>query len=362
MAQPAVAIGTVLAVPLDDGRWTACQVVGAHEATPCIVHLRWVGDAPPALDALREVPALRIDHHSWPGQLAYHYVEAGPPPPELRVLGLAPVREVGECVAHGSWTGMGLQIGLQARWDALPEDVRRAYKEAPEGDEIELDLGSATSTVRLTTPRISVADGDAPTRWAELDRLPHLTELAYRGRDPAVLAYVRGRPLIGTLAWMAHGQRAIDVRGTNLRELAVEVTAPLTLTLPREVRQLRVSGDPSLLTCVQPGDGRALTLAINAPTGPLGVRGLPALRALEITNVATVEVAPLVAHPELARLELHGELVRVPDIAALAALRRLETLQLFHAYGIDAAAVPIAAQAWPALTRVSIDGYRKADA
>ncbi len=357
----------MLAIPLDDGRWTACQVVPTSGPTPCVASLRWVGAAPPSLAELADAPYLRVDHHNWKGALQWHHVEATPPPGDFRVIGVRSAADLGPCSAHGSWRGFGLHVALQARWDALPEAVRRAYKAAPQGPgtEIELDLGTARRQVRVATSRIDVADGDAPVRWAELDRLPHLTELSYAGVDDQVLAYVRGRPLIGTLSWSRHGRSAIDLRGTNLLEVAVEVVAPLTLTLPREIRELRVSGDASLLTVVQPGDGRALSVSVGpAADGRthLPVRGLPALRALRVVNAATIEVAPLVAHPALTHLYLHGTAVRIPDVEALAALPALRTLELIHCYGIDAARVPIAAAAWPALERASVDGYRKPDA
>ncbi|MBK9032677.1 MAG: hypothetical protein IPL61_15620 [Myxococcales bacterium] len=364
---PSVAIGTVLAIPLDDGRWTACHVVGAADGRPCVAGLRWIGDAAPTLDDLRDVPYLRIDHHNWKGALDWHHVEATPPPPSFHAVGVRPVADLGACNSYGGWSSFGLQIRLQARWDALPEAARRAYKAAPmgPGTDLELDLGSSRRVVRVGCSDLYLVDGDAPVRWAELDRLPRLTKLGYAGADARVLDYVRGRPMIGELSWSRHGRAAIDLRGTNLTEVSVDVAAPLTLTLPRAIRALSVSGDARLLTVVQPGDGVALDVTIGpGPDGQprLPVRGLPALRSLRLVNAATIEVAPLVAHPGLAGLYLHGTAVRIPDIEALAGLPGLRRLELVHCYGVDAARVPVAAQAWPALAYASVDGYRKPDA
>src|SRR5262249_3833827 len=136
------------------------------------------------------------------------------------------------------------------------------------------------------------------------------------------------------------------------------VTAPLLLMLPRQVGGLRVSGDASLLTVVQPGDGQSLSLTVLGHSR-LPVQGLPALRTLEIFNASSIEVARLRAHVGLRRLKLHGDVVRVPDVERLADLPELRVLELYHCYGVDAARMPVAKGAWRHLERASVDGYRK---
>ncbi|MGZ3422622.1 MAG: hypothetical protein ACXVEE_32460 [Polyangiales bacterium] len=335
--------GTVIAVPLDDGRWTACQILGSSGDRPLVVDLHWIGDEPPTLERLREAPLLRIDHHNWNGHVSARHVESAPPPSHWRVLGTLPVREI-ESSAFGAWGGVGSQIRLQARWDRLPENVRRAYK-----------TGNGASVVRVA---------ESEVRWSDLEQMPRLTELALAGRGEGLLDWLHSHPLVGKLSWTGHGRDAIDLRETNLLEVHVEVVAPLVLTLPRDVSELRVSGDASLLTVVHPGDGRALSLTLlrESRDSQLPVQGLPALRTLEIVNASSVVVAPLRAHADLRHLKLHGDVVRVPDVERLADLRELRVLELFHCYGVDAARMPVAAEAWPHLERASVDGHRRADA
>src|SRR5690349_5567887 len=119
-------VGTLLAIPLLDGRWTACQIVGASEKDLTIADLNWIGEDPPNVAQLRKAPVLRVDHHNWSGAMQWVRV-SGPVPPEFRVVGVLPPPALGECKAYGGWGGVGLQIHLQARWDALPEATRRAY-------------------------------------------------------------------------------------------------------------------------------------------------------------------------------------------------------------------------------------------
>src|SRR5262245_47867799 len=116
--------GTVFAIPLADGQWTACQVVRIGEGTagPCVVSLRWIGDARPALADLRDAAPLRLDHHRWKGTPDWCHVGGAPVPPSYVELGVLPPPDLGECPAYGGWTG-GLHIRLQATWDALPAAV-----------------------------------------------------------------------------------------------------------------------------------------------------------------------------------------------------------------------------------------------
>ena len=352
--------GTLLAIPLLDGRWTACQIVGASEKDFTVADLNWLGEEPPSVAQLRKAAVLRVDHHNWSGAVQWQRV-AGPPPPEFRIVGVLPPLMKGECNSYGSWLGLGLQIHLQARWDALPEKIRRAYKAAPQGPgtEITLDLGATRQEVRAATSQIAL-EGDV--RWGELYRLARLTDVSFTGNDSKVLDFVRSHPLISTLSWRGHGRSAIDLRDTNLTEVRVFVDSPLTQTLSPDVSSLSVSGDASQLTVVQPGDGRALSLMVNGGS-PLGVTGLRALHSLEVVNATSVEVAPIArAHPSLSRLKVHGQAVQVPDFGTLGALRELRVLELFGCYGIEVDQVPVAAEAWPQLQRIAVDGFHKVDA
>ncbi len=357
-------VGEVFAVPLDDGRFTACQILAIDAEGPIVADLRWIGAVAPALDALRETPLLQADHHSWRGEIAWRrVVPASLPPVTWRSLGVLPVSTQAVCNSYAGWRNVGREIVAQARWDALPEAARRAYKATPYPSRaaIELDLGATKLTMRTHASSAKLSSGDASVRWSELDRLPRLSEIDYAGTDGALLEYVCARPMIDTLGWSGHGRAELDLRGTNLVEVRTSVDAPLRLLLPSGVRALRVTGDPSLLTVVHPTDGRTLELELYGDVrgAPLGI---PALRHLSIVLARRVAIAPLLAFPALTHLRVHGEVVEVPDPEQLAGLRALRQLAVFQCYRLDVAKLPRAAEAWPDLERVSIDGFRKVDA
>jgi hypothetical protein len=361
-ADGSIAIGTVFAVPLPPGRWTACQIVGAGADGLVVADLHVVGDAPPTLDALADVPILRVDHHAWEGEIQVRNVPPSSPPAGFRALGVAPPRAVRKCIAFGSWGNVGGAIELQARWDALPAAVRARYKATKSGTsrEVTFDLGDGPRKERADTWRLDVVEGAAPVRFEALDALPHLTDLGFEGRGTGLIEALVARPLIHALSWSGHGRSEIDLSATRLLEVGVQATGPLRLVLPETVRELRLSGDASAVTVSVPGDGRAVSLMIAGDAHPTA-KGLPELEGLSIVNADAIEAARLAAHPGLRRLELHGENVSVPDVERLADLRALEVLSIVGGYRVDAAKLPRARDAWPALAHVNIDGFRKAD-
>ncbi|MCB9574360.1 MAG: hypothetical protein H6709_19950 [Kofleriaceae bacterium] len=360
----------MLAVPLGDDRWTACQVVAVDDGGPVALSLQWLGDVRPTLDDVRDAPPLRVDHHAWDGDLAWRHVTPAPPSTFVP-LGALPVPPgLGACNAHGSWDGVGGEIGGQARWLALPAAARAAYKAAHRRrDDVTLDLGALTVTARADRARLHVDAAALPPgtalRWAGLDDLGCLTELDYDGDDPGVIGHLRARPMIAELSWSAHGQATIDLRELTITTFATTLAAPLTLHLPPSVTTLRVRGDARHLTCHQAGDGRRLELWVGPDDDgrlALPAGGLARLDALHVWGARRVDAAAIATWTALTRLHVHGDAVTLDGVERLAALTALRRLELIHCYGLDAAAFPAAATAWPALTSASIDGHRKADA
>src|SRR5262249_47605319 len=87
-----------------------CALVGAAA---------WIGTAPPdpADPHLRSL--LRLEHHSWGGQLEVNWV-GEPPPATFRPLGMIePSRQEQrlECHSFGGWENFPVQVLLQWRWD-----------------------------------------------------------------------------------------------------------------------------------------------------------------------------------------------------------------------------------------------------
>jgi hypothetical protein len=129
-----LAPGAHFAMPLADGRWGACRVLAARGAKGVLVeNLDWLGPVRPALDDLRGVKALVLDHHAWCSQPNRMLVDE-PPPPTFEPLGVVEPsadERATKCGSWGSWEALALHTVLQWRWHhdrkaLLAEEAREA--------------------------------------------------------------------------------------------------------------------------------------------------------------------------------------------------------------------------------------------
>ena len=121
-------------------RYTACQV--AYIAPPdsvskqpwaVVLSLDWVGDAPLTAEELPQLRPLYKDFMYWSRDLHLLRVPVEVPP-QYTLVGTLPPFTDQPCCSYGGWSD-GHDVYLQIRWQAIPEERRRAFKEAMESDE-----------------------------------------------------------------------------------------------------------------------------------------------------------------------------------------------------------------------------------
>jgi hypothetical protein len=144
--------GDAFALPMEDGRWAACHVLGksADPFGALVLSCAWVGNAPPedplAVEGLRT--PLVLTHHHWEDVNHLSWVDE-PVPAEAVPLGKLPLSEaeksLREEASHCGWAGWGsfqIQPLLQWRWDhdraaVLAEDERETQRQAAARQEAE---------------------------------------------------------------------------------------------------------------------------------------------------------------------------------------------------------------------------------
>jgi hypothetical protein len=236
---------------------------------------------------------------------------------------------------------------------------------------VELRLDGRPSTARAESWRLTLGpapagesmihlqlDPAAPVEWAELDRLPELTELSYAGADAGFEAYVCTRPRLRTLTMTKHGRATIDLRASRVGAFSCDLPgAPLTLHLPESVQKLTLFGPGSVggvtVTGVRPGI--EVSFAGAAPPEPGLVAGLERAGEVACCNVRSLSARALAGYREAASLRFVriGEL---RELDALAGLPRLAELSFHDCYRLaDLAALP-------ALRELRAVGVRKPDA
>jgi len=342
--------GTVFAVPLDDGRFTALQWIRMTADHSEIVELDWLGEAPPTLADLEDARPLVLSHHSWNGRIEHRLASPAAPPATMIAIGVLSPPVLPPPGTYGGWPDGWAQIVAQREWETeIPEADRRAYKESP----------VKTARVALGEKARPLASG-APVAWREIAEMGRLSELEIHGDPDGLVEFLRSRPLIGQLRWAGHGRTRIDLSRTRVRELTLDVVGPLEAILPDSIRALSVEGDVKALTIRQSYEGARMGLSvIGSPELP---RGLQRLKRFSANTCGVVDIGALAeAFPALASVSVHGPATRVKGIERLADLQNLRTLALYGCYELDAAKLPPASR-MPRLEAVVIGGHVKDDA
>ena len=220
-------------------RYTACQVAYiappdtvSKESWAVILSLDWVGDSPLTVEELSHLRPLYKDFMYWSRDLHLLRVPLEVPP-QYKLVGTLPPFTDQPCRSYGGWND-GYEVYLQMRWQAIPEKRRRAFKEAMESDEV-TEIGGIP--VKVSSHRVN--DQYAPFDSAlELKALPCLSELICQRWHPDLLEFLRGNPFISELTLLNHGQRTLDLRGTSIRKLMLDMTGLEELWLCEGTEQL----------------------------------------------------------------------------------------------------------------------------
>jgi hypothetical protein len=158
----------------------------------------------------------------------------------------------------------------------------------------------------------------------------------------------------------------VDLRATHLTDVHLGGDGLATAWLPAGVLSCEVTTGAGVqagalrVHAEEAGRWVRLTLTSPEPRIPDGLRGV---RQVMLNVAGALTVTSLLDAPELEQLSVRW---RKPpgtlnDAGALAQLRRLYTVDLHDAYGLDVPALPEPAS-WPMLQRFSVHGLRSSDA
>ena len=206
-------------------RYTACQVAYiappdtvSKESWAVVLSLDWVGDAPLTAEELPHLRPLYKDFMYWSRDLHLLRVPLEVPP-QYKLVGTLPSFTDQPCRSYGGWSD-GYDVYLQIRWQAIPEERRRAFKEAAESDGV-TEIGGIP--VKVSSHRIM--DQHEPFDSAlELRALPCLSDLICERWHPDLLEFLRETPFVDEVTLLNHGQRTLDLRGTSIRKLMLDMT------------------------------------------------------------------------------------------------------------------------------------------
>ena len=322
-------------------RYTACQV--AYIAPPdgvskqswaVILSLDWVGDAPLKAEELSHLRPLYKDFMYWLRDLHLLRVPEEVPS-QYTLVGTLPPFTDQPCHSYGGWND-GYDVYLQLRWQAIPEERRKAFKEAMASD-AETNFGS--NLVKISSHR--VMDKYTPFGSAlELEVLPCLTDIICEQWHPDLIEFLLGNPFIHELTLMNHGQRTLDLRGTSVRKLMLDMTGLEELWLGEETEQLLFQNEGANDCIIHAsGAGNGLTIQFIGEYRPhpelSGLWGLHGIRLKDFDLNALSAV-----HSRLKELRLWGAPGNLKNFSSVREFRELTNFSTFDLFGFGAADIP----------------------
>ena len=195
--------------------------------------------------------------------------------------------------------------------------------------------------IQLKVNNHRVMDQYAPFDSAlELKALPCLSELICQRWHPDLLEFLRESPFVDEVTLLNHGQRTLDLRGTSIRKLMLDMTGLEELWLCEGTELLLFQNKgPDACAIHAPEDGSGLTLQFIGEYRPH--TELPNLRGLHGIELKDFDLSGLAAvHPHLKELRLWGAPGNLENFSAVGGARELTNLSTFDLFGFGAADIP----------------------
>lgn len=323
--------------------YTACQITkvypspkdGKEMAIRLI--LNWIGDRPMNEADLPDIKPLYEEYMYWDGKPGLSIVDPEVPAGYVYVGNCPPLlADETRATAYEGWGDRGRLVFYQHQWEQIPKEARRAFKSAVDSEEL---TELAGQEIRVNTKWIS--DAEYPIKSVrELRVLPCLSNLDCSMWYPDLLAYLRENPFIHKLTLRAHGQRTLDLRGSHLRELVIDLNGVEEIWMNDELEALYfLNGAPEQCK-FHAGKGIA-SLRLNFKKT---VRVYPELRdvgMLHCEEVGEIDFAELNrSYPRLRELRLWGNPAFVRNFSTLADFRELVFFSTSDLFGFTAADIP----------------------
>lgn len=317
--------------------YTAIQVTGLMTdgkiPQVSVLTLDWIGKALPTDAEIAAMKPQPFDFFFWNAHLE-HIRVALPVPPAFTRVGHRPPLVVEEVNSYGGWP-RGDTLHSQQQWDARPKAARDRFKDAAEKRDKTpvLTLGDITltrSTQRMDGERLAAAED-----LSVFDALPLLTNVTTDRPIAGLFDFLRKHPFVYEADLRRHGETIVDLRGTHVTRLGIDVTGVRELYLPDGLDSVSLHGVASAdLRIHAEADGRWLSLNTVDPVAPWA--GLDALGGLWIHDAKDVDMAQALRHfPAVRQLRIWGAPGYLRNLSSLATLSGLRSLTLSDVFGFS---------------------------
>lgn len=315
-----------------------------------ILTLDWTGTILPDPAAVAAMQPARFDYLHQDNALDHLWVGKHVPRDFQHVGWRAPLVDSAPD-SYGTWPD-GSEVERQRHWntqDAAAVQAFKAAARAPEDHTVLLERGQYP--IRHSATRLDGEAMNLAPSLALFDALPLLTRLDIAEPVPDLLPWLRTRPLIHSLDISGQHAPALDLRGTGLLQLVIDVTGLRSLHLNAGLSRLTLHGSisPDLVIHGE-DDGHWLTLLSGDASLPWS--GLPQLGELQLREVRDVDAGRIATRfPHLRALRIAGAPCVLQGLQHLGELRQLHTFSASDVFPAEGAVFP-APECWPNLRRL----------
>ncbi|WP_338865083.1 gliding motility protein [Myxococcus stipitatus] len=324
------------------GAYTAVQVTALNlegkTEQASVLALDWVGSTLPDAEAVAAMAPATFNFFFWKEHRDHLWVSAEVPR-GYTLVGNRPPLVVEKVNSYGGWPS-GHQHYSQRRWEAIPKDKRDVFKALAAHPDNQVALKLGERELSLSTGRLHTEEFVAAPRLSVFDALPMVTAIDCTVPIPGLFDFLRERPFIYEARIAKHGEPIVDLRGSNLSRLRLDVTGVREVHLNVELEELQLTGttSPELMIHAE-ADGRWLTLSMERLTTDWS--GLAALDGLHVSPAQELDVAAIVPRfPKLTELRVWGAPGYLRNAGRLAGLPSLTELTLSDMFGISAEEFP----------------------
>lgn len=286
-------------------KYGAYQILSVEKKSICYVALDYLEDTPPTEEMLSTLTPLHREMYHYHHGIAMTYTSNDHVPKDYRYIGTCtPVTDKPCNSFSGDWND-GLEYVSRARWEAIDEEARAAYKKyINSGEQVKIGnhwYKKNFGGIRNELYQDLLIGGD-------IRQLPCLTYARVDGYSAELVEFMKASPMLKTLHLNNPKAEVIDLRGTYLDDLKLDMTGVAKLYLPKEMEQVDLTGeirddlqiDDS--ACLQP-----IALSISLKKARLQNFGLKQISELRVFDVRELDMALVAQYfSDLEKLGLWG--------------------------------------------------------
>ncbi len=338
-------------------KYGAYQILSVAKKSICYVTLDYLEEKPPTEAEISSLAPLYHEMYRNHHRIAMTYISNDRVPKDYLYIGKCePVTDKPCNSFSGDWND-GLDYVNKARWEAIDAEARAAYKKNMNSGE-QVKIGNHWykknfGGIRNELYQNLLIGGD-------IRELPCITYAQVDGCSAKLVEIMKASPMLKTLRLNNPEAEIIDLRGTYLNHLELDMTGVTKLYLPQKVEELDLTGeiredlqiDDS--ACVQ-----SISLNISLKKVKLHNCGLKNVSTLRIFDIKELDLTQVKQYfPELEKLLLWGAPGIITNITAMEQLQSLRTFMGTDIFGYNEEEIKIL-EKLPRLNRLCLESIPK---